>query len=296
MLLLDRQLVFLFICRALFFALAVSFVLPEVTYGQSPLQKDSRYEVIDEAEAARRLDAFRKQRLKGDFCFRFQLEHLPRRGSSVRYYGSMWGSWNEKGPVTRIQLNESETGESKAGVDLILQNGPEPRAWLRDPSTACFVPLKGDALHQPLLPEIVYTPFDFLMPFLYWENYEYAGAKRMRSRVARNFLMVPDVTSVVPDWLQAVRIGIDDAYNALLHIEIVEKPDRTRSSFTIESFKQVQGQWIVKGIVLKDWKSRDRTRFKVLSASVGLTFSHAVFSPTNAIDHPVVPDRLFEDL
>ncbi|MGC6455662.1 MAG: hypothetical protein ACON39_07645 [Coraliomargaritaceae bacterium] len=296
MLLLDRQPVFLVFCRAVLVAFFASCILPVVTRGQSPLRKDSRFEVIDAAEAALRLDAFRNQRLDGDFCFRFQLEHLPRRGPSVRYYGSMWGSWNENGPVTRIQLNEKKNGESKSQVELIFQNGPKPMAWMRNADNGCFIELKGAALFQPLLPEIVYTPFDFLMPFLYWEHFNYVGSERVRSRIARNFLMLPDAASFIPNWLQAVRIGIDDAYNALLHIEIIEKPDRTRSSFTIESFKQVQGQWIVKGIVMKDWKTRNRTRFTVLSASVGLIFPDAVFSPTNTTDLPLIPDALFEDL
>ena len=89
--------------------------------------------------------------------------------------------------------------------------------------------------------------------------------------------------------------GIDDAYNALLHIEVLEKPDRKRSSFTVESFKKVQGQWIVKYIVMKDWKSRDRTRFKVLSASVGLSFPEAIFSPTGQWIYRI-PESMFKEL
>jgi hypothetical protein len=296
MFLLDRQPLQFIFCRAVLCVLLSSFIAPLITSGQSPLKKDSRYEVIDEAEAGRRLHTFRNQRLEGDFCFRFQLEHLPRRGSSVRYYGSMWGSWNEGGPVTRIKLDAESNDEGKSDVELILQNGPKPMAWLRNAQTDCFDLLEGAALFQPLLPEIVYTPFDFLMPFLYWSDYDYEGSARMRSRVARNFLMYPNAANTTPDWLQSVRVGIDDTYNALLHIEVMEKPGRKRSSFSVESFKKVQGQWIVKYIVMKDWKSRDRTRFKVLSASVGLSLSDAIFSPIDAVDVPLIPESMFEDL
>ena len=38
-----------------------------------------------------------------------------------------------------------------------------------------FDELTGDALREPILPGIVYTPFDLQMPFLYWEDYNYEG-------------------------------------------------------------------------------------------------------------------------
>ena len=293
---LDRQPLHSIFRRAVLIVLLTSLIAPFICSGQSPLKKDSRYEVIDDTEADRRLHAFRNQRLEGDFCFRFQLEHLPRRGSSVRYYGSMWGAWNDRGPITRIKLNAKPSDAGNSEVELILQNGADPMVWLRNAQTNCFDRLEGAALFRPLLPEIVFTPFDFLMPFLYWDNYDYEGSGRMRSRVVRNFLMRPESNSATPDWLQSVRVGIDDAYNALLHIEVLEKPDRKRSSFTVESFKKVQGQWIVKYIVMKDWKSRDRTRFKVFSASVGLSFPEAVFSPTEAMDLPRIPESMFKEL
>ena len=73
-------------------------------HGQQLHKEDKRYEVIDPVEGERRMVNFRRQRLDGDYCFHFELEHLPRRGESVRYYGTMWGSWNELGPLNRIEL------------------------------------------------------------------------------------------------------------------------------------------------------------------------------------------------
>lgn len=274
----------------------IAFVLPLIASAQMPHHRDHRYEEIDDAEGARRLQAFRNQRLDGDFCFRFELEHLPRRGATERYLGTMWGSWNEEGPVTRIELS-SESGHPQARrIDLILQNGPEPMAWSMDVESGDFVSLQGGAFFEPLLPGIVYTAFDLLMPFVYWSNYRYEGAERIRSRIARYFLMFPGADSSVPHWLHAVRVGIDDTYNALLNIEVLETAEQTRSSFTVESFKKVQGQWIVKRIVMKDSMSKDRTRFKVVSASVGLALDKAIFSPVDTMNVPTIPQSMFQSL
>jgi hypothetical protein len=76
----------------------------------------------------------------------------------------------------------------------------------------------------------------------------------------------------------------------------LETDGAKRSSFTVESFKQVQGQWIVKRIVMKDWETKDRTRFKVLSASVGLHLNEAAFSPEAGIDAPIINELMFEKM
>ena len=264
--------------------------------AKQPPSADNRYEVIDPEEGERRMNMFRRQRLDGDYCFRFELEHLPRRGKTIRYYGTMWGSWNEQGPVTRIQV-ASEPGVLVANddkqIEMILQNGPSPYAWLRGSLTEDFVELSGDALLSPILPEIVYAPFDMQMPFLYWDDFRYEGPVRVKSRIAQTFLMLP------PDdvgWANSVRVGIDDAYNALLRIEVMSADSEPRSQFTVESFKKVQEQWIVKRITLKDNETGDRTRFKVRAASVGLILPEEIFLPEVNVSFPTIPESMFEIL
>ena len=96
--------------------------------------------------------------------------------------------------------------------------------------------------------------------------------------------------------LDSVRIGIDDTYNALLRIEVLAENAAPRTQFTIESFKKVQSQWIVKRIVLKDLASGDRTRFKVRAASVGLILSEQVFLPQSDERLPIIPEAMFDDV
>jgi len=260
-----------------------------------------RYKTIDPEEGGRRIANFRNQRLEGDYCFHFELEHLPRRGERVTYYGTMWGSWNEQGPVTRIQLlsnNQNPEGGAKSvAIELIIQNGPVPRAWSRLDANADFKLLRGDALYESVLPNVTYSAFDLQMPFVYWDEYVYEGPGRVQSRIAQQFLMQAPAGSVARQrGIDAVRIGLDDAYDALLRIEVLDEQQEELSRFTVESFKKIQGQYIVKEVTLKDYTTRDRTRFKVKAASVGLVLEHNVFNPCHAVEPLEIPQQMFQVL
>lgn len=269
--------------------------------AQAPRKGDARYEEIDAEEGRRRLAHFRNQRLDGDYCFRFELEHLPRRAQKVRYSGTLWGSWNDVGPVTRLRLSVTPDVallDAPKVVELLLQNGAEPSVWLRDSLAGDFKRLQGDELMRPILPGIVYSPFDLQMPFIYWKDFEYEGPDRVKSRVAQTFLMRAPVedSAVVGERVDSVRIGIDDVYNALLRIEVLGTGGDVRSQFTVESFKKVQAQYIVKQVVLKDLVTKDRTRFEVKQASVGLLLDDAWFLPLEDAAEPVIPSSRFEEL
>jgi hypothetical protein len=257
-------------------------------------------ERIDQAEGVRRMGEFRRQRLDGDFCFIFELEHLPRRGETVRYAGKMWGSWNEIGPVSRFELYPEATrikAEQSEPIHLIIQNGVEPCAWIRRDGQQEFELIVGDAVFEPVLPSVVYSPFDLQMPFIYWQDFEYEGPGRVGSRIAQKFLMLPPFGSVSQQrGVGAVRVALDDTYNALWKIEVLDVVGDALSLFTVESFKKVQGQYIVKEITLKDYRTKDRTRFKVKAASVGLIFNPDFFDPEKYIEFPVIEKSMFDVL
>lgn len=256
---------------------------------------------IDQEEGVRRMAAFRNQRLDGDYCFRFELEHLPRRGKKVSYYGTMWGSWNEKGPITRIQLKVDAQGEELASdddpVELIIQNGRDAKVWSRSGESGAFKCVEGDALFEPIISGITYSAFDLQMPFVYWGAFIYEGPSRVQSRVAQQFLMEPVIGgAALTRGIHSVRIGLDDAYDALLRVEVFGADKVILSRFTVESFKKVQGQYIVKEVTLKDYTSKDRTRFKVEAASVGLLIDKSVFDACHAAEPLKLSESLFEVL
>lgn len=293
-----RSAVFGFTAAGLFFVCSSTMNWAQRAGGDAP----SRFmERIDQEEGLKRMAAFRGQRLDGDYCFRFELEHLPRRGNKVTYSGTMWGSWNEKGPITRFKLFSKDTlsgAEIKSDtVELIVQNGACAQAWIRKDGSSEFELIQGEALFTPIIPGVVYTPFDLQMPFIYWADFIYEGPGRVQSRIAQQFLMYPPAASqaVAPE-IGAVRIGLDDAYDALLRVEVLDAAGDELSRFTVESFKKVQEQYIVKEITLKDYGTRDRTRFQVKAASVGLIFNPLFFCADQTVEPPFISDAMFEVL
>lgn len=237
---------------------------------------------IDPEEGARRLAAFRRQRLQGDYCFQFTLEHKPRRARTVRYEGMMWGSWNEQGPVTRFRVfpNQSSDVAHLEPVELIIQNGPAQNAWIRRSAGDAFKLVEGEALFEPILPDLLYSPFDLQMPFVYWHDFTYEGPTLIgASRVAQQFLMhPPEGSASAARGIAGVRVGLDDTYDALWRVEVVNAEGEDISSFSVERLKKVQGQYIVKRITLKDSATRNSTSFQVKAASVGLSLKRDLFN------------------
>lgn len=247
---------------------------------------------IDQEEGAERLAVFRQQRLDGDFKFEFELQHKPRKSSrTIRYRGSMWGSWNEIGPVTRIQVfpaprARGEQGMQIEAVELIIQNGVEPQAWIRRTEGGEFKLLHGDALFEPLLPGLLYSPFDLQMPFVYWEDFVYEGPTLVgASRVGQQFLMQPPPGSAsAARGISGVRMTLDDDYNALWRIEVVNTDGNAESRFEVEGIKKVQEQYIVKRITLTELPSEDSTSFEVKDASVGISIPRDFFRADPVLD------------
>ena len=245
------------------------------------------------------MEIFRSLRLDGDFIFRFELIHKPRFGRNIRYEGTMWGAWNEIGPITRIQLTPGEDEDGETGVlEFIVQNGAEPTIWRRSDEASAFERVTGEGIFEPVLPGLVYTPFDLQMPFIYWAEFEYEGPLRIGSRVAQQFRMLPPSGSASEArGIRAVRIAIDDTYNALLRVEVLGGSDEVvLTDFNIESFKKVQNQHIVKRVSIFDEASRDRTTFDVRSASVGLTLDPIVFDPRRSGEIPEIFGARFKEL
>jgi hypothetical protein len=239
-------------------------------------------ERIDREEGERRLQDFRQQRLQGDYIFEFQLEHKPRRARTVRYHGIMWGSWNERGPINRFKIlpvSEQDDSSEESPVELIIQNGFEPEAWIRRGERDAFEKVVGEALFEPVLPGLLYSVFDLQMPFIYWQDFTYEGPALIgASRVAQRFLMRPPAGYDFPGGsIQGVRVSLDDTYNALWRVEIINEDETIRSRFAVESFKKIDEQYIVKRITLTDYTSKDRTTFDVEEAHVGLLLDAALF-------------------
>jgi len=209
------------------------------------------------------MDNFRNQRLSsGDYSFRFYLRNMPRRGADKYYYGIMWGTWNELGPLTRVRVWEENSDDV---TDFLLQNGFSPTVWVsRNGAEPTFVP--KEAWNTPLMPGLEYTAFDFLMPFIFWDDYVYEGGKRVKGRPAQVFLMGGEG-----------RLAIDSSYRALIRADILSDKGDIAKTFKIIDFKKVEDEWIVKSIDLVNEENRDKTRFQVTAVALGLHIEPAYF-------------------
>lgn len=244
---------------------------------------------IDLQEGKARIEHFRNQRLEGDFSLKFELRHIPRRQDPIIYQGVMWGSWNEAGPIFRVQVWPQNIGH-RGLVEYIIQSGPHPRVWRKDKDHS-ISELDKQAMLEPMFEGVLYGPYDLVMPFAYWEDFEYEGSGRVKGRPAYTFLMKPPeaLLKEMPS-LGPVRIVLDGHFNALLKAEWLDANKTRQRLFKMLNFKKVADQWIVKTIDLVDYKTRDKTRFDVVEAALNLQLNvqnYFTAQSLNAMPPPV---------
>jgi len=243
---------------------------------------------IDPAEGAARLAAFRQSRLQGDFCLRFQLVHIPRRGDETTYDGMAWGTWDAQGPLTRFQLRPAAANESEPPDpekrdantwEWLVQNGPEPKIWVLAPGAKAARELPPESWHEPLFPGLVYTPFDLLMPFMFWPKFEYDGPERVGGRVADAYVMLPPDSPTTTPPAEPVRVALNREFNALVRAEQLDAARQPARELDVLSFENVEGQWLPKAFDLLNVTGRDKDRFAVTAAALNLPPAPARFDP-----------------
>ncbi len=252
--------------------------------GQPPSRRlgEIRVNEIDQEEGVRRIESFRNSRLRGDYIFDFELRYMPRSGEDEVYLGSLSGTWNDIGPVTRMDVTVTNTESPEVGGEaleamksfqLLVQNGRERWVERRINGGPIEVVESAD-LFEPVLPGLTYSAFDLQMPFIFWDEFAYEGSQRVKGRPAHLFLMYPpDKVKAANPNLYAVRMALDNDYNALLRVELINQEDTVYKSFRVLNFKKVSEEWIIKTIDLVNDLDRDKTRLRVLAAALGLNLN-----------------------
>ena len=245
-------------------------------------------------EANARWENFRKQfhgvppRVEDvpGFAFRARLQKFPRRGDVVTRRATLYGIWSDQG-LLRMEF-PAEQGEGT--ISVLLRNGPKPEVWRFDSGEGEPRRMEGNDWFAPLAPGIDYSAFDALMPFVHWEKFSYVGSGRVLGRPAHLFACMPpkEVQDIRPE-LRFVRVAVDDAYDALLRVELFGKRGVAERKFSVVGFKKVPSgenhYWIVKTIDLTDLRSRDKTRLHVEAAAVEEAFGTETFRKEN-LDRP----------
>lgn len=244
-------------------------------------------------EGKRVLEQFRQMGWPDDFAFRFRLEHFPRGGETETYYGTLYGSWNPQNPQTRVDFDAPD-GDRRA----FLWAGRE-HTWMFDAEAPgeAVQPMSGERLTQPLLPGLVYTPFDFQIPFLEWQDYAYEGTRRVAGRPAHFYLMYPPEGDPRYAGIGAVRLMIDADFYAILRAEVLNPEEDVIRTLRVGSFKKVDGQWVVTRFDLSDEETHSRTRLEFDAAALNQHLPAAVFTP-EALDQAYegVPKKAFKSL
>jgi hypothetical protein len=226
---------------------------------------------IDQEEGKVLIDHLQRQRLATDFSFLFDLAHLPHRDREMNFRGILWGTWNERGGLTRMSLQPvgaTRRSDPPDGVvRLLVQNGFYPEAWIHD-TEAGLAPLSLDQWTTPLRDPLIFTPFDLIMPFIFWDEFYYQGSTRVRGRPVHQFMFFPpeDFASENPG-VGAVRASLDARFNALLQVEVIDAEERVLRSLNVLNFRRVDDQWIVRTIELIDRTTRHRARFEVFGVA-----------------------------
>jgi len=248
------------------------------TSGGSQATPYVQFGAPDQAEGRRVLAQFRQAGIAGEYYLEFDLRVLPRRGDEQVFHGKLWGGRNGEGAVVRVAVADAAGHERR----LLIQSGENSAIWRSD--SASDTPHAVESF-EPLVPGVELTAFELQMPFLYWPDAVLEGVQRIRSRPAHVFLFRP-----TPAWaaqhpeISGVRAYLDTQFNAPVQTELLGPRDVVLRTLSLVDLQKIGDQYIVKSIDLRNETTRNKTRFQVTGAAVGLEFSRVVFEPVHLSD------------
>ncbi len=259
--------------RRAFFALAISAGASAIA-GQPAKAPDlAQVGLPDAAEAARILEQFRQAGIPGDFYLEFQLVAMPRRGATQTFDGRLWGTRNEQGALTRVELADAKGRPHR----LVIQNGERAAVWrLHDGNVSR---LDGTALFAPLIPGVEISAFDLQMPYLYWPGAKVQAIRRVLGRPAHAFVFRAPPAVAQQGRIATVRAYLDTQFNAMTQTELLDAMGRVVKTFSLVSLKTVDKQPLPKSVDFRNDVSRDKTRMNLTAVALRLELNPARFAP-----------------
>ena len=281
------------VCGCLVLLLALS-----VTLFSNPIRFPARgfAKILEEGEAQKRLSEYRnflssetnQTHFHDGFAMRFQIRHMPRRGNEAIQTGSIYGPFLGSG-VSRFSINSEVSGDN----DYLLKNGKIPKFWKSESIQNIPVPLEMNFITKPLVEGMNYTPFDLIMPFIFWDaEYEKSGKVAGRPAHIFSFQSPAWLIKEKPDWKEFT-LALDDAYQAPLRVQTLSTSQILIRTLILRSFKKIGDRWIVKEIDCRDNKLGSVTRMRITSAALGIDFDPSFFSPDGLIRRVKIDPKLF---
>ena len=275
-----------FLCRKAFilsFLLLVSGAFVQAqTSSRKSAERLLKIPNLDAVEAARFIRDFRNVRLDSDFVFDFQIKHIPARGRPDIYGGLLAGSWNATGPVQRMDLVDSKNADDSL-PSWLLRSGATAEIYRKETKplsdALMWSPLTSEKMATDfLIKDVPVTAFDLQLPFIYWDTFTWLKGERVLGRPAHIFEMKPPAPVELPSGtIGTVRLFVDIDFKALLRAEYFDTSGNLIRQIKVLSFKEVSGQWIPKAIDFIDEGSREKVRFEVKGAALGLKLSEELF-------------------
>ncbi len=229
----------------------------------------------DQAEGRKALEEFRRVGIEGEYYLEFDLRVMPRRGDERVLHGKLWGGRNGQGAILRVAITDEAGHEHR----LLMQNGENPAVWRSD--SGAETPRQVDAF-APLVDGVELTAFELQMPYIYWPDASLETVSRVRGRPAHVFLFRPPAAwAAAHPEISAVRASLDTQYHAPVQSELLDPTGRALRTLSLVDLRKVGDQYIVKTVDLRNDQTRDKTRFQVTAAALGLEFAGAVFEPAH---------------
>ena len=287
-----------FFARFFFFCILASFISLNSLSGKKSFPARGFAKILTENEAVIRLGSYRSfigrdlnnTNFHQAYAFRFRLRHMPRRGDEFSRTGTLYGFALGHG-LSRIDLDSTETEPHSR--NFLLQNGLTPRVWVYSSHSRKTRLLEKEELFNPLIFGMNQSPFDLLMPFVFW-NAKYLKSGKVAGRPSHlySFTSPQWVESIRPD-LTTVVMALDDNYEAPLRIETFGQSNVAERTFILNSLKKVSDHWIVKSLDYKDRQTRSNTRFEVTAAALNLDLDPTLLTAAGLKSQPVVPNEAF---
>jgi len=236
--------------------------------GQSFRKRPELLRPIDHEEGVRMLSIFRRMWVVGDFSLKYSIQFIPRRGKRQEVFGTLWGSSSLEGSVSLIHLH------TELERQFFLKNGPYASVMERQTELGEWAEINALDWFQPIDEAVTINPFDLMMPFVFWTDWEYAGVTKKGSRVAHSFLMkLPTQLAGNTLGLFGVIMYIDENFNALLRADYVNEEENVIRSLRLLDLKKIDGVWLPKTVDVLDEITRNKTRLVIKEAAVNRDFS-----------------------
>lgn len=271
-----------------------AFACAPVLHAQSRFRPPPSYLQLgapDQAEGARILQEFRSLGIAGDYALDFDLRVMPRRGAERIVPGRMFGAREDGHDVTLVRFD----GTDARPRALLFRKGPAGGVWSFDDGDTDAHKLDSQELFEPIAGTDL-TAFDLTMPFLEWFDVVYEGVARLRGRPAQQFIAYPPpaIADAHPD-LKGVRFQLDAQFNALVQAELIGDANAVLKTITVLELKRTRDQWVVKTVDVRNDATRNKTRFRVTAAALGISNPRVIFQPAHLpIAPPEIPREQFE--